>query len=60
MEVIYKKDLVDKIKSLGKSATYISDFHEIVNYIKSNAKPTDIVLTLGAGTVTDIGPMLVD
>lgn len=57
---ISSKDLVDKIESLGKSATYISDFHEIVNYIKSNAKPTDIVLTLGAGTVTTIGPMLVN
>lgn len=56
---ISSKDLVDKIESLGKSATYISDFNEIVDYIKSHAKPTDIVLTLGAGTVTDIGPMLV-
>lgn len=56
---ISSKDLVDKIESLEKSATYISDFNEIVDYIKSHAKPTDIVLTLGAGTVTDIGPMLV-
>ena len=33
---------------------------EIVKYVKENCKPSDIVLTLGAGTVTNIGPMLVD
>jgi len=53
------KTLVDEIKSLGKEAIYISSFDEIVEYIKSNAQKDDIVLTLGAGTVTEIGPMLV-
>ncbi len=57
---ISSKDLVDKIKELGHDAIYISDFNEIVKYIKEHAKPSDIVLTLGAGTVTNIGPMLVD
>ena len=57
---ISSKDLVDKIKELGHDAIYISDFDEIVKYIKEHAKPSDIVLTLGAGTVTNIGPMLVD
>ena len=57
---ISSKDLVDKIKQLGHDAIYISDFNEIVKYIKEHAKPSDIVLTLGAGTVTNIGPMLVD
>ena len=51
---------MDKIKELGHDAIYISDFNEIVKYIKEHAKPSDIVLTLGAGTVTNIGPMLVD
>ena len=57
---ISSKDLVDKIKELGHDAIYISDFNEIVKYIKEHAKPSDIVLTLGAGTVTNIGPMLVE
>ena len=57
---ISSKDLVDKITSLGRKALYIQDFNEIVKYVKENAKPGDIVLTLGAGTVTNIGPMLVD
>ena len=57
---ISSKDLVDKITSLGRKALYIQDFNEIVKYVKENAKSGDIVLTLGAATVTNIGPMLVD
>ena len=56
---ITSKDLVDKIKSLGKDALYIPDFNACVEYVKENIKQDDIVLTLGAGTVTEIGPMLV-
>ena len=56
---ISSNDLVDKIHSLGKDAKYISDFDECTKYVKDNAKENDIVVTLGAGTVTEIGPMLV-
>ena len=56
---ISSKDLVDKINMLGKHAIYISDFSDIVTFVKENANTGDIVLTLGAGTVTEIGPMLV-
>ncbi len=56
---ITSKDLVDKLISLGKNAKYIPDFSECVSYVKNNTEESDIVLTLGAGTVTDIGPMLV-
>ena len=55
---ISSKDLVNKINSLGKSAIYMPDFDEVVSYLKQNVKENDIVLTLGAGTVTTIGPML--
>ena len=53
------KTLVEAVQSLGKEATYISDFQDIVDYLKKNTQANDIVLTLGAGTVTEIGPMLV-
>ena len=56
---VSSKDLVDKIHSLGRKAEYIPDFKECVAYIKSHVAENDIVLTLGAGTVTDIGPMLI-
>ena len=55
---ISSKDLVEKIKSLGRKATYISDFKDIVSYLKENTEKDDIILTLGAGTVTEIGPMI--
>ena len=57
---VTSKDLVDRIQSFGTAARYIPDFDECVNYIKENVKPNDIVMTLGAGTVTKIGPMLVE
>ncbi len=56
---ISSKDLVEKLQSLGKSALYIPDFNECTNYIKDHIQKDDIVLTLGAGTVTNIGPMLI-
>lgn len=57
---ISSKDLVEKIISLGKDAKYIPDFDECASYIKNNVHENDIVMTLGAGTVTEIGPMLVN
>ena len=57
---ISSKDLVNKIISLGKNASYIPDFDECVSYIKEHVENDDIVMTLGAGTVTEIGSMLVE
>lgn len=57
---ITSQDLQDKINAFCQKAIYIKDFNEVVKYVKSNAKPNDLVLTLGAGTVTEIGPMLVN
>ena len=57
---ISSKDLADKIKSLGKDALYIKDFDECVSYLKSNVKENDIIITQGAGTVTEIGGKLVE
>lgn len=55
---ISSKDLADKIKSMGKEALYIPSFQECVKYLKENVKENDVVLTQGAGTVTEIGKML--
>lgn len=57
---ISSKDLIDKIKSLGKDAKYIPDFENCATYLKNNIEPDDIIMTLGAGTVTKIGPMLIN
>ncbi len=57
---ITSEDLKKEVLEYNKNVRYISSFEEIVKYIKENAKPDDIVITLGAGTVTNIGPMIVD
>lgn len=55
---ISSQDLVNKINSLGKEAKYIPDFEECVSFLKENLKENDIILTQGAGSVTQIGDML--
>ena len=53
--------LVDKLSDLGRTdAKYIPDFQECVDYVKKHVNENDIVITLGAGTVTQIGPMLIN
>lgn len=56
---VSSEDLTKKIKDLGKNAKYIKEFNEIVKFLKDNVEKDDLVLTLGAGTVTEIGPMLI-
>lgn len=57
---ITSRDLVNEIAKLGKKVYYINDFSQIVNFIKKNAISNDIILTQGAGTVTKIGPMILN
>lgn len=57
---VTSKNLVQKIQELGKSCEYISNFDDIAKYLKDKVNANDIVLTLGAGNVTDIGPMLLN
>jgi len=52
-------DLVNELYKFGKNANYISDFEEIAKYLKENVKENDIVITLGAGTITNLGKMLI-
>ena len=57
---ISARDLVDEIAKLGKKVYYIKDFPQIVNFIRKNTINNDIVLTQGAGTVTQVGPMILN
>ena len=56
---ISSNDLKNEIEKNGKNARYISKFEDIVKLIKEEAEENDIVITLGAGTITNLGPMLV-
>jgi len=50
--------LVDRLISEGINAIYIEDFNDIARHIKLNIEENDIVLTIGAGTVTKISELL--
>lgn len=50
--------LVARIKELGCDVTYISGFDDIKKYLKSNCKHGDLLITMGAGNVVDIGDSL--
>lgn len=52
--IVHARDLADRIEN----SIYISDFADIERYIRENASKGDVVLTMGAGNVCDIGPML--
>ena len=58
---VSSQDLVNQINinRVGKQALYMSDFDEIAKYIRDRVMPNDIVLTIGAGTVTNIGPKII-
>ncbi len=49
--------LVKKLQDNSVKASYISSFEDIVRYVTEIAEPNDIILTIGAGTVTKLGDM---
>ena len=52
------ENLAADIAERGVNAKYIDDFDDIAEYIKVNAEDGDIVFTMGAGDVTNIGAKL--
>lgn len=56
--VTTSEKLTEAIKEKGINASYIEDFSEIAEYIKKTASDGDIIFTMGAGNVTDIGKMV--
>ena len=53
---ISSKSIADKIEN----ALYIPEFSEISEHLKATAEPNDIVITMGAGTITDLSKLLLD
>lgn len=50
--------LKDEMKALGKEAYYFPSFGEIEDFLLTHAKKDDLVLTMGAGNVVEIGEFL--
>ena len=55
---IHESDLINELKKINKEAIHISDYDEIVKYLKKNFKENEVILTLGAGNVTKIATLL--
>lgn len=56
---ISSQNLVDALNKIGKKAIYISDFNNISNYLKNHVHGDDIIITLGAGTITNLSKYLI-
>jgi len=53
---VNSRTLAAAIRETGQSdVTYLSDFNEIVDHLVRIAKPSDVILTQGAGSVWKIG-----
>lgn len=53
--LVSAKQLAQKVNEYSHNCTYLSTLEECANYLKDNVTSDDIVLTIGAGTVTKIG-----
>jgi UDP-N-acetylmuramate--alanine ligase len=48
-------DLVDRVKANGQKAVHLPSFGQIVEYIRENAREDDLIVTMGAGNIWEIG-----
>ena len=58
--LIHAEDLVKEIKKYNPFVRYISDFKDIVKYLKQDTSKNDIVVTMGAGDIYKISENLTD
>jgi UDP-N-acetylmuramate--alanine ligase len=60
IEGITGEVLALKIRESGKVAQYVSSFADAVNEATAAAHDGDMILTLGAGSVSQLGPMILE
>lgn len=56
---IHSRDLVNKLKSNGVNAKYISDFNGVKDYLSDKLSKDDILITLGAGNADKLAKLMV-
>ncbi|MFI5551697.1 UDP-N-acetylmuramate--L-alanine ligase [Streptomyces sp. NPDC051738] len=52
--------IIEAARAAGADVTAVPDKSEVPALIAGMAKPGDLVLTMGAGDVTDLGPLILD
>ena len=55
---VTSEDLVRKMKTLHRDARYIKEFDDIVRVLQKELRPGDVVITMGAGNVNQVGQRL--
>ena len=58
--IVSSKMLSESINKISNNCTYLSNFEEIKRYLKENVKENDLVLTVGAGSITKLGYELIE
>ena len=53
------EDIAKLIAEKGSKATYLGDFEKIIEFLEKNLMDGDLLITVGAGNVVEIGESLV-
>ncbi len=56
---ISSADLVERVKGNGQNARHIPQFERIVSHLRAEAREGDLIVTMGAGNVWEIGRDLI-
>ena len=56
---ISSHDLQEEIQKLGTDCDYFPSFEEIEDFARKNCREGDLLITMGAGNVVQIGEALV-
>ncbi|MBC7087392.1 MAG: UDP-N-acetylmuramate--L-alanine ligase [Tissierellales bacterium] len=57
---IHSRDLAEKIRQAGTDAIYLGSFEDIENFLLKEVTNHDIIVTMGAGNVYEIGENLLN
>lgn len=57
---ISSKDIENLIVKSGNSATYLGDFESIEKFLEKNLTTGDLLITMGAGNIVEVGETLAD
>ena len=52
-------DLAAAVSALGTECLYLPSFEAIEDFLKKNCSPGDLLITMGAGDVVNIGENLI-
>lgn len=57
---IHSRDLVSEIAQENDKVKYIETFDEIIDFVKTTAQPNDLIITMGAGNIREVGENIID